>query len=348
MKTLKSLILIITVLLTTLSCSTSGYNKVVDNHITFDTDDLSELTFNDFYKLDTLIQLEDNESAYFGRVNNVLLSENKIIVVAGKSIFPTDYYVFDETGKFLYHQNRVGRGPGEYLTIKEVAISGDTVVVTSDKKQLYYDINDGHLLGEDKHQASRSISASYLKNGEVLKNYGNAGNNSKEDKYYAFQRFSKNGELLEGYLPMPNADTHYMSVYSTMLSTNDKIYSSPLTNSSVFEYEISSNIFKELYSLSLKGGPICDINSDSYKSSLKDRTSFRIRDAGDNYISLSFFVNKVPFFAHIEDDKVELIPFINIKNMLNIKFIFSHSDKLISIIESESGDNSKIAIYSHL
>ena len=94
------------------------------------------------------VELETTEKCMIGRIEQVLCDGDRIFILDGYG--GSSIHAFDLSGKFLFTINRQGKGPGEYLSIKNITI--DTVnrhiyIASLGKKILRYD-RDGHFIDE--------------------------------------------------------------------------------------------------------------------------------------------------------------------------------------------------------
>ncbi|MEG2191462.1 MAG: 6-bladed beta-propeller [Bacteroidales bacterium] len=77
----------------------------------------------------TLIPLETNDSLFIGADNELIMADGEYYLVnleANNKVFR-----FSAQGKFLNSIGTKGRGPGEYLGLKNAQIVGDTVIIYS-------------------------------------------------------------------------------------------------------------------------------------------------------------------------------------------------------------------------
>ena len=97
------------------------------------------------------VKLETTDSCLIGKIDKLLFHSNKILVVENDRRL--SILLFSTDGKFISKIGRLGQGPGEYVSIRDVAIDhiNKNVVVldASGKKLLYYDMN-GDFLKEQR------------------------------------------------------------------------------------------------------------------------------------------------------------------------------------------------------
>lgn len=97
------------------------------------------------------VELETTEESLIGNVSKVIAYKDKIYIkdrfVASK------IYIFDATGRFITTVSSTGKGPGEYMSLEDIAIDSykDELLVndTANKKILVFDLG-GEFLREFK------------------------------------------------------------------------------------------------------------------------------------------------------------------------------------------------------
>lgn len=110
-----------------------------------------------------VMRLEETDESLLGGPGRMIRAGDKLIL-AGTG----DVHIFSDKGEFIRKFNRRGDGPGEYGIIQSVWMSGDTIVLYDNQKQMlrWYD-----QLGNDLKEQKVPESASHvypLENGYVL------------------------------------------------------------------------------------------------------------------------------------------------------------------------------------
>lgn len=112
-----------------------------------------KLNFNDV-KIDSvsnyfsdykIIPLETNENSLIKRIDRLIIHENKIYILDQdlKSIF-----MFNENGIYINKIFNVGKGPGEYVQLRDFTITDDSHIVlhsSSPYKLIFYDMNGKYI-----------------------------------------------------------------------------------------------------------------------------------------------------------------------------------------------------------
>lgn len=99
----------------------------------------------------TLIPLETNDSLLVGSNNELLIADGEYYVAnkeANDKVFR-----FSAQGKFMNAIGAKGRGPGEYLRLKNAQIVGDTVIVFSQPQMsVYFYTKDGAFISQQEYK----------------------------------------------------------------------------------------------------------------------------------------------------------------------------------------------------
>ncbi len=78
--------------------------------------------WDDYFEYSHHIVLETIEESALNRINKLIVHDNRIYILCGgmKSVF-----IFDKQGQFIRRINRVGKGPGEYLSAEDMIVTPD-------------------------------------------------------------------------------------------------------------------------------------------------------------------------------------------------------------------------------
>lgn len=99
------------------------------------------LMLSDFVDSIELIPLQTNEKSIIGTITRIIFHKDKIY--AGSASMVTDkVLVFSRTGEYLYKLDKQGKGPDEYLEIKDFTVVNDSkilIIVHSDPRIMIFD-----------------------------------------------------------------------------------------------------------------------------------------------------------------------------------------------------------------
>ncbi len=145
---MKHLTILCTLVVTLFSCKQSMHDTqneiVLDDFIEKPMEmDLNEIASNVDY-----IQLENTPKSLFGTANKIEIRNGKIYVMDEDNSL---LLVFDTSGKFIRKIGNRGQGPGEYVGIRDFALS-DSVILIHDQmqtKMILYDTS-GRLIVEKR------------------------------------------------------------------------------------------------------------------------------------------------------------------------------------------------------
>jgi len=82
----------------------------------------AEFRLSDFFENFRMISLECD--VVMGQINRIRYANNRIYVSDRNTMF-----IFSDSGEFLSHFSKVGRGPGEYIRLQDFAINNDTIII---------------------------------------------------------------------------------------------------------------------------------------------------------------------------------------------------------------------------
>ena len=97
--------------------------------------DKSMVRFADVFESVELIQLEETAESLLGYAERVKLAGDQFVFPSNDN---GDIYIFSDQGKFKSKFNNTGGAEGEYETINDLWMSGDTIVVYDSKKRTAY------------------------------------------------------------------------------------------------------------------------------------------------------------------------------------------------------------------
>lgn len=339
---MKKYLLFILVLLS--SCRQEEQDLSVIN---INPDSQGKFTFNDVYELESVIPLETKDSSLFGEVANIIFIKENLFILSGRKFNRYFYTVFDTTGKFLYRQNKTGRGPGEYTRISNFMSNGDSLIVKSDNKLTYYNI-EGKYITEKPSPSSVLVAMEYMPDGCYLINYSITSADTVDGKYYSLKLYSPTGEYIKGFLPIPKAVTEhpFFSEGTTFINNDNRIYFFPLTHNSIFEYRSKDKSLNELYKIKIEGAPefdIFNVTPAQLEGSnwIRSKSMIWLLDINDKFLTLriNYGTKRKIAIVNREDNKTILIPdekFNDELNELPVIPINNNKGTLVSIVNSLS------------
>ncbi|MDR2882608.1 MAG: 6-bladed beta-propeller [Alistipes sp.] len=91
------------------------------------------------------IPLEENEESFLSYIGKLLIDASGNFIVRDMS---GTVKVFDSRGKFLFNVGHKGRGPGEYLSARDISLddTGNSLLVLSLGYVLVYNVSDGKFI----------------------------------------------------------------------------------------------------------------------------------------------------------------------------------------------------------
>ncbi|PZX13413.1 6-bladed beta-propeller protein [Breznakibacter xylanolyticus] len=154
------------------SCVQKKDNNLIE-HVNLDSL-MSNKSDRSFIQQVQYLPLETNENSMIARLDVMKKQGNKIFIL-DKTL--STVFIFNDKGDFVSKINKKGRGPGEYLYLKDFFVSNDKIHLLDCTGQFFiYDMN-GHFINEIK----LPFQANYCEN--------------LTDSIIVFQEININGKL---------------------------------------------------------------------------------------------------------------------------------------------------------
>ena len=155
------------------------------------------ICFSNFFENFKLIPLETTEECQIGRIDNIRIIRDKIVVL-DKSIAKS-VFVFDLTGKFLTRIGRIGKGPGEYISLTTISTDetrNEIAVYDGMLNRILLFSSSGTFLKDV--QLNSKISAKSI---ELFKDYIYVSNYIHETSKYLLYAIDRNGKIKDKWIP---------------------------------------------------------------------------------------------------------------------------------------------------
>jgi hypothetical protein len=224
-------IYIILFLILTISCleQEKGKNKLISPQSTIKINISNELfnkdvDYSKFITISKVIKLETNDNSLIGNIRRIEFHNNMFYVFDGSGVL----LMFDEAGKYLNKLNKKGKGPDEYLEMRDFFVDKDgKIEILSYRKVLTYDSNLKFI----KQRAIKVTSATdreinpiiFLPNGIFTFLYtGSFGLRSiMQGKDYALYCIDNKNKIVGEDLPISSMNT---GGHQRFYKSNDLIY----------------------------------------------------------------------------------------------------------------------------
>lgn len=247
---IKNLVCYTTLLFCLIACHYKLTNDSIYNDvetITIDYDKLPILNTDSIVSDIRFIRLETTENNLISRIDRLLFTNGKIIVVdlfSSKSI-----HIFDESGKHINRISHLGNGPQEYLTITDVDITPDGLIAIKDNFKdviLYYN-SDGIFVKKEE-IIEGGLEIAFI-DGHTIAHVLSSASNQKKFKGASLGITQNNKvELLFGKNSTSSSFNHQKT--NTLFSYNNTVYFTPSWENYI--YEITDNNIKAKYYIDLK------------------------------------------------------------------------------------------------
>ena len=142
--------------------------------------------FDSLFNYNSYVILEDTENSKISNIDKVYVSDDKIVILDNR----TRILIFSQEGKFVKSIEHRGHGNGEYLSLNDFIVKGDSLYCLDrlEGKVLVYSL-DGNFLYSKEVPPSKGFL--FLNNGIALnKEFGMA--NGRERDYYCYSYIENN------------------------------------------------------------------------------------------------------------------------------------------------------------
>ena len=188
----------------------------------------------DYIKLDS--------SDPIGTINKMIVTSDKIFIMDAH--VAQRIFVFDKTGNLLFRIKNKGRGPKEYLSIRDMQV--DTIrneILVNDalaRSYLYFSTDDGTFLRREK-----GIANCYLARIDSLSiNLQIPGQDFNDDENWAILVSDKDSVLYKGFAPTPLQDNNF-AVNSFTYDYDGTLLYTPVYSDTVYQFTTASVVKPE-------------------------------------------------------------------------------------------------------
>jgi hypothetical protein len=331
-------------------------NRVIDSKSIINND----LYLSKLCRLSNLIPLETNENSLISSINKMYFVNEYICILdreGGKGVF-----LFDQYGKFIRKIGKIGKGPGEYISIDDFTIDKNNSLVyllTNRKNILLYDINGKYIRSFDidfyasKIEYNNASKRIYFVGDDLGDNLIIADLNCKKIKgFFPNKNMGKHVRILNN--PFTNLDT--IVLYRRFL--DDNIYT--LKGDSLYihcKVDFGDDAISKT-----KLEEILKLGSKQFKSELqKFKCHIKFYVENNKNILMYFYYNKIPHICiyrkdnhksetysmfRLQDDILYSGSFPLIENITNEnEFVFiAEPESMIKNIANIKNDSIKNAI----
>lgn len=156
-----------------------------------------QIPFSELFNNVEVIPLETSDYCLIGHINKIILKNNNLYIHddIAKCVF-----IFDKQGNFLTKIGTVGRGPGEYIDLKNIYIDDKENYLVFDcfNKYMLFDLLSNEFILEKKYLLSGYEQRIYLGN-EMFATYcDNFIDENKENNLVIEQK----GNIMRAYFPI--------------------------------------------------------------------------------------------------------------------------------------------------
>lgn len=223
---------------------------------TFEVDpqSMSDKSFDGLYRLKEVIPLETTDSSIMSLILKVVATPDRIFVLTWQG---DGIYSFDRKGKFMGKLQKQGKGPGEYLNIKDFVVTEEPrQLIAYDLlgKLIHYDWN-GNFLREENWDGYIS-QLEHLPDGNFLINHAMWPTTQMNDTAHIFRVATPDGKYLRGEFPFSGVASPLPVMPSVFYKGEHGCYVAPITGNTIYEYDFQSGVLSPAFQFSFKGAPV--------------------------------------------------------------------------------------------
>lgn len=178
----------------------------------------------------------------------------------------------------------------------------------------------------------------YVGDGNILAAYLRP--EAREGNYYSLQLISKEGQYLNGFLPIPEAfiKTLTFSGHPLFIRNHNSIYYAPMVRNAIYEYNPQEKELKEIYQIIVDNKPIFDVNSIDFTDNwYLENNKVWINSINREHMLLTIANPAGTYYASVNrtNNHTELFNktnFTDNRNALPISPIFGGEEDLISLV----------------
>lgn len=224
-----------------------------------DVDLLEKKSLDDFYRLKEVVKLETTDSSVMGDVMKAVATKDRIFVMSWQNV---SVMIFDRRGKYLNKIERRGRGPGEYLQVTDFMVTDDpqeVIIYSREGKMNYYDWEGNFLRAEKWPMLISNVER--LPDGGWLMNYALNATGTSDTSFSVRVADSEKKEMNgQGYLPKWNGLLPVRMV-SSLYQDGVCYYAAPITENTIYGYDVEKNVFFPVCQFVFKGFPVPDAST---------------------------------------------------------------------------------------
>ncbi len=160
----------------------------------------NKIFFQSLIKIDTIINLQTNDSSIIGRIAKVEYYKNNYYIL--DKTYSNSLFCFNKDGSFI-NKTRIGKGPGEIVKISDFNIRDNNLIEVWDgksRKMVKY-LPNLEYLSEKKYPLISLLSFKRLDNSLIFAQvFSDKRDDDRIDSYCIFE--DKTGEIIQKFCPI--------------------------------------------------------------------------------------------------------------------------------------------------
>lgn len=304
------------------ACSTHKNEQKGKGTVTCEWNVNADKVISSFIDTITYVALDSDSNGLFKTIDKLMVQDNKYFVF--DCFGRNQVLVFDSTGKFLFPVGHKGKGPGEYIRIRNFTVDSKNIYLINNDLNLLltYDLS-GNFVKQQKLPFIAFDMAAFDNGDLIFSWHQNQGGNDNR-KLVKIVITDNNLYIKQQLLPINDDDGNILSKRYYLTSTDDLIIFHNLFSNSVYTFNKQKSEIASIYKIDFKDKEIPD---DKKKSHLDN-------DGYDYLITTPFIIPGYIIGSLMTNDNKSNIYLYNIKktrdmlqpsNRSSIIFVFTTS-----------------------
>lgn len=252
---MKNLLLLISLVLFLQGCSSN--RDIEHKHFDINTDDVSAVKLDDFFKLKQVIPLDSCKDAFLdaGYITNLMFVKDKMVMSTYRD---PQIRVFNQDGTLYKAINRAGRGPEEYSDMVNIVVQDDDLLIVAGfaGERMYYDVDGKFIKKNEAVKDALQFSEDFfnLPDGNFLVYKGLRKLMLRKDlnePYYSANLVSKEGKVLRNLVErsVNTPPAFFVSPgSSSFYQYKNEVYLAPMTENTIYQYSWKDSLLQPIYS----------------------------------------------------------------------------------------------------
>lgn len=201
---------------------------------------LDRLAISEFCDSVATIIVETHDGALLSQIRKLVYADDRIYILNGMGTRTMSLAEFDMSGNFVRRYGRVGRGPGEYVSVFDFTLDGERAYLLDimTRRIISYDLDSGRYL-EDIPLSQTASTYRILKTGDTF--YTDLHDRVFDESNYMLQSW-KNADVENKKYHLPVGE--YLQGWTNTTSVGGVSFVDGVDGHHLFTHELSNEILK--------------------------------------------------------------------------------------------------------